>query len=267
MKYRCLRYYNLALPFEKFLILSDFDGTLTGENGKIPNSNLKAIEEFKLLGGHFTFSTGRLPSVMKTLYPDFRSLINAPAIMSNGAILYDPISDTMIKEIFFDGVYGRAVLKDVLSHFPSAEIAIYADSAEPLELPPDEVKGNNWRKVRLFFHSEEETLECRDYVRERYSDLLSCNRSWSNFAEITSIKAQKGSLIPDLKRYLSERGDIIACCIGDYENDISMLQSADISFCPQNATHEVKKIARHTVCHCFDGAIAELISILKEKYI
>ena len=59
----------MTKPFEHVLILSDFDGTFAGAGGRIVPENIEAIERFKALGGHFTFSTGRLPSVMAEVLP------------------------------------------------------------------------------------------------------------------------------------------------------------------------------------------------------
>ena len=48
----------------------------------------------------------------------------------------------------------------------------------------------------------------------------------------------------------------ILVCIGDAENDVSMLDDADFAFCPNDA--EIKD--RYTnVCSCKDGAVADLI--------
>ena len=64
--------------FDGILILSDFDGTFAGEGGRIIDRNISAIEYFRANGGHFSFSTGRLPSVMSRIFPDFRTVSNAP---------------------------------------------------------------------------------------------------------------------------------------------------------------------------------------------
>ena len=94
-------------PFEHLLILSDFDGTFAGENTRIIERNLSAIRFFQSLGGKFTFSTGRLPSMMKKVYPDFSSTVNAPLIMCNGAIIFDAQKDIFLEESYFDGIQAR----------------------------------------------------------------------------------------------------------------------------------------------------------------
>ena len=54
-------------------------------------------------------------------------------------------------------------------------------------------------------------------------------------------------------------------CIGDYENDIEMLRDADVAVCPANAMDAVKAIADVQVCHCKDGALADMIDEIEKK--
>ena len=83
--------------FKNHLILSDFDGTFSGSQGVV-KKNVDAIEYFKANGGHFTFSTGRLPSVFSRIYPEFKKVVNAPVFMANGAIIYDAEKDAILKK-------------------------------------------------------------------------------------------------------------------------------------------------------------------------
>ena len=45
--------------FSNFLLVSDFDRTLTDRQGRIPQTNLDAIAYFMAQGGAFTIATGR----------------------------------------------------------------------------------------------------------------------------------------------------------------------------------------------------------------
>ena len=47
------------MGFDDFLITADFDHTLTGPDGTIPERNLEAIRYFTSNGGAFTVNTGR----------------------------------------------------------------------------------------------------------------------------------------------------------------------------------------------------------------
>ena len=255
-------------PLEHILILSDFDGTFAGAGGRIVPENLEAIERFKDLGGHFTFSTGRLPSVLTEIYPDFGQVVNAPVVMSNGAVLYDSMTDTVVKEFFFDGVFARRVAKDILTRFPNMDFVCYTDDGVmQQDLTPDRVRGDRWRKMRFHAASHQQVLACRDYMRATYHDRYNIFRSWHSIVEAVDKTVTKGNMIAFLRQYFAERGlkDLLVCCIGDFENDIDMLKSADIAFCPSNAIEEVKAVSHHILCHHDEGAIAHMIEVIEKE--
>ncbi len=57
----------------------------------------------------------------------------------------------------------------------------------------------------------------------------------------------------ELKEKLGKK---ILICVGDGENDVSMLDGADYAFCPQDA---VVANRYPNVCKCADGAVADVI--------
>jgi HAD superfamily hydrolase (TIGR01484 family) len=259
----------LTKPFEHILILSDFDGTFAGTGSRIVPRNMEAIARFQELGGHFTFSTGRLPSVLSEIFPDFRRVANAPVIMSNGAILYEPQSGKILKEFFFDGVFARKAVKDILSRFPEMEFVVYPDDGIlRRNLPPDDVPGDRWRKMRFYCEDEERVLACRDYIKKTYREYYNCFRSFHTIAEVVGSHVTKGNMIALLRDYFAEQGltDLLVCCIGDYENDVDMLKSADVAFCPSNAIEAVKAVSHHVLCHHDNGAIADMITVIEREY-
>ncbi len=244
------------------MILSDFDGTFAGKNGRIVPENVEAIRHFQALGGLFTFSTGRLPSVLSQIYPDFRTLANAPLIMCNGALLYDPQTDTILQEYVFDGVKARSAVKDIWSRFPEMEFVVYTDDGiMRRNLPPDEVVGDRWRKMRFRGDSVERALACRDYVLSTYDNLFNCHRAWHTFTEVVGKSVTKGRMIAHLRQYFADRGlsDLRVFAVGDFENDVDMLRNADVACCPANAIDEVKALCSVYLCDHDEGAIADLI--------
>jgi hydroxymethylpyrimidine pyrophosphatase-like HAD family hydrolase len=54
---------------------------------------------------------------------------------------------------------------------------------------------------------------------------------------------------------------VIAC--GDFDNDIQMLQAADVAVCPANARENVKPYADHVRCSCEEGLIADVIEAIE----
>ena len=54
-------------------------------------------------------------------------------------------------------------------------------------------------------------------------------------------------------------------CAGDNENDLPMLRVAAEAFAPNNAIGSVLACST-VVCHCGEGAIADIIEILDKRY-
>ncbi len=252
--------------FSGILILSDFDGTFAGKNGRMVERNLEAIEYFKSEGGYFSLSTGRLPSMLKKVFPDFREILNYPLIQANGAILFDPVENRIISERFYDGVEARRDFRDIIDRFDLVSFSCYTDDGNlQYDITPEDAVGNNWRKSNFTFSSNDEAIKARDYVRTVYAHKYNCFRSSNAFLEIVSHDSSKGMRIEELKAMC--KAPLKVFCIGDYENDIAMLNAADAAFCPSNAIDEVKGVCDHILCHHNDGAIADMIRIIEEKYI
>ena len=82
--------------FDGLLLASDFDDTLYGMDLRIPERNLEALRYFTGEGGYFAVSTGR---AHRTFAP-YAHLVpmNAPAVLSNGAAIYDFQADRMLEQ-------------------------------------------------------------------------------------------------------------------------------------------------------------------------
>ena len=256
--------------FDDILILSDFDGTFAGKDTRIVERNLSAIRYFQSLGGKFTFCTGRLPSMMKICYPDFPSVVNAPLIMCNGAIIFDAQKDDFIEECFFDGVQARKDVSEIMEKFPEIRFACYTDDGKlQYATSPYDIVGDKWRKMNMTFSSPEAAIACRTYINETYGERYLCFRSSHVFAESVDKNVSKGNRISYMKEYYAAKGipSLKVFAIGDYENDIDMLNKADKAFCPSNAIPEVKAICDHVVCDHDEGAIADMIQIIEDNYI
>lgn len=250
--------------FENILILTDFDGTFAADGTVLVPENLKAVKHFTELGGLFTFSTGRLPSVLSGLFPEYQSYANAPIVMANGAIIIDPNSNKVIKEHFFDGDFGKELSNDVLRKFPELAFVVYTeDGLMQKGKMPDDITNGLWRKAR--FNGPDETVSsAREYIGNKYGNEISCFRSWYSLVEIISKNADKGKAVRFLKEYYKKQGrDIKVLCIGDFENDVSMLKEADISFCPSNAIDEVKAVSKYQTVSNNEGAVADMIEKIK----
>ena len=73
--------------FSDVLLTVDFDRTMTGTDGTIPQRNLDAIRYFIDHGGTFTVNTGRTVNTMRKRMDQIP--VNAPFLLYNGSAAYD----------------------------------------------------------------------------------------------------------------------------------------------------------------------------------
>ena len=91
-----------------------------------------------------------------------------------------------------------------------------------------------------------------------------------DFSSLTFEPAQFGKYGSLRLRYLKEKYSrcgipITTYGIGDYENDLPLLLSADVAVCPANAQQCVKEKSALCVCSNDDGAIADLIGRITKQ--
>ena len=86
--------------------------------------------------------------------------------------------------------------------------------------------------------------------------------SSDHLLELTAKGADKGTMALRLK-------ELCGCeqllCAGDHANDLSMLRAADRAFAPANAIPEVLSSGAEVVCHCSEGAVADIVERLERE--
>ena len=73
---------------EKYLIMSDLDGTLLNHKRKIPNKSIRYIRKLVKEGHYFIFSTGRPYQGCIQFYNKLK--INCPLVCDNGGSIHFP---------------------------------------------------------------------------------------------------------------------------------------------------------------------------------
>lgn len=269
--------------FENYLIATDLDGTFFAKGGRTVPRNLEAVERFCRNGGRFTIATGRLHRNIRVAIPHPEQLCNAPIVMSNGAYLYDFATNTATHSRFFAEADARDVLRFAKENFPDVQFRVSGTDEFRIEemsgfllkdsqrfdpgavqISPSETwRFDDWYK--LVFRAELDRIaEVRPMLEAAFSDRLGITCSGSRTIEIQPKECSKALGLVYLRDYLKEIGEsrrIIAC--GDFENDIEMLQAADIAVCPENALPQVKAVADYVLCNCNDGLIANVIEELE----
>jgi len=245
--------------FDGVLICSDVDGTFA-QGKHVPESNLKAIEAFQSEGGKFTLGTGRAAGYQSC----FPVRINAPVISDNGTRITDPDSGRTLWTFPLDGC-GPLLewLEGQKGFFVSL---VFEDGTEGV--PPEDTvscfsahRGGDLLKIVCsHFSSEEDAIAFRDRAEAKFGSRYQTHRSWSTGVEFISPLGGKGCCLRMLREICPDLHTVVA--VGDYENDLSMLQAADRSFAPENACPRILAAADTVVCSCPEGTIARVIELL-----
>lgn len=269
--------------FDGVLLCSDIDATLL-LRGELPEENQKAIKYFQENGGRFTLCTGRLFDFMDK----YSHLVkpNAPFIAMNGTLIVDRETGKELYSCPMPVAPGK-ITADILQSIPylldayvfmggpSNRVKLNGDGAFEVSYPDEnnntvtktakdadelnEIFGYPEKKFyKVVFRVEtEKSDEAKAAIIERFPD-FSVFRSWINGIEVQSGEADKGK---GARRLAEIMGDVkLLVCAGDYENDISMIEAADIGYAVANAHPSVKAVAdRVTKRECLEGAIAEII--------
>ena len=267
--------------FDDVLLTVDFDRTLTGPDGKIPQRNLDAIAYFMAEGGSFTVNTGRS---VATFWKYLETIPhNAPFLMYNGSAAWDQGQLSLLKPIDLD---LWDVVHTMRRLFPEMNLEIQGTQIHYLVEPQpgmvalyDNLKwrytiaqdgqeitpfikfalfGTPQKPVvgDLFVSTEEEERRFREAeatIRQLYDGKVEVFRA---APRIIDVHAKGVSKINTARALQQRLGKKLLVCIGDAENDISMLDGADYAFCPADG---VVADRYNTVCNCGDGAVADVI--------
>jgi Cof subfamily protein (haloacid dehalogenase superfamily) len=266
------------MSFSDYLIVSDLDGTFI-HKGKMVERNLEALRRFKAGGGLFTIATGRAHLNLRSAIGEPTALINAPAtICDNGAYLYDYVGKRSLEQNLLTAEDAAALLDFSNKYFPDVRCSVSAVSCirsaenaglvakdmatydpEAVEIrPTSEWPLDDWYKF-LFFDTNERLQQVYDAVKTHLGAHLVPTFSNTWILEVQYDGIHKALGLQKLKKCLNgtEKRKIIAC--GDFDNDLAMLEEADIAVCPANAVDKVKAVADHVLCDCGEGLIADVI--------
>ena len=268
--------------FKNILIASDIDGTLLW-GSKIHPRNLERLRYFCDNGGHFALSTGRNHIDVFRVTKDLRDYVNMPCILCNGSYLYDAVNDKILNpqylnnektvQLFgevkdrFEGIGFRASFPQGFLCAEENPIILEQLKAWNLETlavvrPLAEFSKENLFKAAFVCDNGEKLARLKTHIIENYSDVFTVTTSGKTIMEVQPIGISKKFQFPYLKEMYP---DTELWCIGDFNNDLEMLSGADVAVCPENAVDEVKAICQLQVCHCKEGALAEMIDEIERR--
>ncbi|MEK3881662.1 Cof-type HAD-IIB family hydrolase [Paenibacillus sp. PL2-23] len=259
----------MKLKYE--LIALDVDGTLLTDEHKLPAEVKEAVREAAEAGARIVLCTGRGPMGALPVLDELG--LGGVLIAHNGAVTvrsetkevlfqYDIDKDKLGEFIAYcreQGVhYDVNTAFDMLIERVTDEAkAMYAHhKVVPLEANFDEGLPDGLVKFTLFGSKEQ-----MDFVQshwEKRPALLQLIRSGDLFIDVQHPDASKGTALKQLAAELGvERERILA--IGNYYNDISMLEFAGLGIAMSNSPDAVKRAADILAGSNNEGGVAEAL--------
>lgn len=262
--------------FDGILLCTDLDGTLIRNDRTVSAENRQAIEYFKSEGGCFTFITGRMPFFVGDIYEVARPNVAIGCV--NGGGVYDYEAQTYL--------WQREVprgFEDLLSAVEEAvptigmqvntfyntyfckENAVMAAFREITKVP-NLVRG--YREItepvaKLLFGGDIDELEQVATVVNRHPFALQIDliRTEQYLLDIVPRGIGKGTALAELVRLLGDRAQHTVA-VGDYNNDISMLEVAQVGIAVANACPAAKEAADRLTVSNDEHAIAQIVEDL-----
>ncbi len=267
--------------FDDILLTVDYDRTLTGPDSVVPERNWEAIRYFIDNGGKFTMNTGRSTTTMRDLL--YKIPANAPFLLYNGSAAWEngaltdlqiidlPLWDTLlaVKAAFPE---MNLEIQGVDNHYlfdPTPEFTQLYEKMKwswATAIPGEDygpfIKFAAYGPVRkpvlsdMFACTEEDDARFHAlfaFIRDRWGDKVEIFRAAPRIIDVHAKGVSKGAAALGLKERLGRK---ILVCVGDAENDYTMMDAADYAFCPADG---VIADRYETVCKCGDGAVADVI--------
>lgn len=246
--------------YDGILLCSDFDGTLA-VHGEVSEENAAAIRYFEENGGLFTMVSGRSAKHFKRFEGIFKP--NTYICGYNGAL----ISDVDEKEIIYQS-FVRDELKEkhvrICREVKDMEyfVLVYSDgefAMKMAEMDYDALAEALKRDIYKIVYRVSSSVS--DAVKAHIEEIIGdspymVTRSGMQLIELQNAEACKGSAARRLADALGARKLV---CVGDFENDITMVEAADVGYAVDNACESLKAVADRMTVNVKDHAIAAVI--------
>lgn len=252
------------------LICIDMDGTLLNSNHEVSERNKKALKKASELGVNIAITTGRLFCSAR-YYSDLIG-IDTPVIASNGsyiknkfndtAILENPMPknvaieiynivkkhgltvnfnswDTLIREDFIPENHAYYIMNQDLPEEKRVKFLVCEDIIPTIE----DFQGNILKGIVFEEGENKDNLwAAKEELKNTFGDKLHVVSSGDNNFEVMMGNSSKGNAVAYLAESLGIKPEEVMC-IGDSENDISMIKYAGVGVAMGNALDIVKEVA------------------------
>ena len=256
---------------EKYVFLTDIDGTLLRGKMEIPVSVIAAAAEFISAGGLLGLCTGR--SMVSVVEIAGLMQVNAPSVLYNGSAIYDFSAGEFLKNRSFDkGIFES--VERAYGLFPKVAISVQTNRGIFLirttehfskkcikeELPDkistiDDIRGD---VLKIVFASED-IDSLRNCGEECFSDHMFAFAS-KRFAEAVPKGSGKGAGLNDISEICNvPTGRFFMA--GDAMTDLPAIKMAGFSFAPSDAAPQLLETCSMTIPPCEEGGMEKAFRI------
>lgn len=277
--------------FDGVLLASDFDNTLIYTEEALRSGapvpplsprNRQALEWFMAEGGRFTVATGRALAAFVNYAGGVP--MNAPAVVCNGAAIYDFQKNEYLDYALLDEDARRRG-QMILDRFPEVAVEAYHIDNVIHAVRPNAItrQHEHLTKVavteapslpevpmplgKLLFEAEHDVLQAvlAQLTAEGWDRDYELIFSGKTLLEMTAKGANKGGMALRLAERLGITREHVYC-VGDEANDIPMLTAAAEGFAPANCVDAVRRCGATIVSDARADALADVVEILAGKY-
>lgn len=262
------------------MIASDMDDTLLNTERKISRRNLDAIKKAMEAGIIFTLATGRMYRSIKPFAEQMQ--LDVPLISYNGALVKGALSE----EVYVRKPMQLSTALDALAYCKEKDyyVQVYLDddllvkeeneysrmysrvSGVPttamgetvyhIEKPP--------HKLLLMTSSEDFEAAWAD-VESRFKGRIDVTSSKDNFLELMEPGVNKWGAVKELAAGFNILPEEIMC-IGDSNNDLSMITNAGLGVAVANAKPHIQRLAKMiTASNDNDGVALAIENVLTQQ--
>ena len=272
--------------FEGCLLACDVDGTLLF-GGSIDSVDIEKIRFFVSEGGKFSLATGRTVSAVNTVLPYLSGLLS-PCIVANGGMIYDYEKEQVLYQALLEKE-DHKIAEKILSLGQEIGIEVHSGKrvmvlnrtdetddheeyeAMPVEFVPfSQVDACRWNKA-IFMLKDVRALAT-------VKDVVAATPSSSEFVETMAVIYDRPRLYYEqLPKGVSKATAAFELCkildidpercfaIGDYYNDLEMIENAAVGAALSDSPDDVKLAADYIAVPKHGGAVADFIDFLAQK--
>ena len=267
------------------LFAIDMDGTLLNSGGKLSPATKEALQRLNQSGVKSVLCSGRVATSIE--YFNGLLELDNPVIANNGAIVKinkekvlfsHPLEDQHLKDLidfctehnciyhFYDEdtFYSNRLNQKGIKHLLidndyGMNVQCYLNISED---PYKRLKERNKNAYKILVGNLKDHPYGEDKIVEIFNDRfgkdLYITSSGMSSIEIMEMGVNKWTGILELADFLGISKEEIAT-IGDSDNDIPMIQGAELSFAMGNANQALKDLAKYTVSDNNSSGIADAV--------